>query len=423
MNVLGLVCIVCGREYAEPEAPAPGERASPIYTCASCGVEGILDVVYDYDRVSWPPRHRLAGDAFYGRTLWRYLDLLPVRADRELPSLQVGLTPVAEFPRLAEWAGVGHLRLKDDGRQPSASFKDRASAIGVVRAIEGGYGIVAAASTGNAAVSLACMASNRGIVPVIFVPAKAPEAKVAQLRAFGARVMLVDGPYEKAYDLCQRAVEAFGWYNRNCAVNPYLVEGKKTCGLEIGEQCAADPPDWVAVSVGDGCTIAGVWKGLCEMHKLGVLPRLPRLLGVQASGAQPLTVAFERGEELLEVVDARTCADSICVGEPRNWRKGLRAVKASQGAYISVDDEAILEAAAAIPARTGIFAEPTAAASMAGVKEARARGLISASDRVLMVVTGNGLKDVRGATAKAPAATNVSGALDELRAACGDLIA
>src|SRR5262249_50703286 len=157
-----------------------------------------------------------------------------------------------------------------------------------------GYATVACSSTGNAASSLAGFAANQGLSAIIFVPQSAPEAKVAQLRAFGARVLLVDGSYDQAYYLCQDAVAEFGWYNRNCAVNPYPVEGKKTCGLEIGERLAGAPVDVVAVAVGDGCTVAGIWKGMNEMHRLGVLPRLPRLLGVQAAGAAPLCEAFER---------------------------------------------------------------------------------------------------------------------------------
>ena len=157
---------------------------------------------------------------------------------------------------------------------------------------------------------------------MIFVPETAPEPKVAQLLVFGARVIRVRGSYDETWELCQRACARHGWYNRNAAVNPSLVEGKKTCGLEIGEQTGAGVPDWVAVSVGDGCTIAGIWKGLTEMHALGFIPRLPRLLGVQAEGARALVDAFARGDAT-GTGPARTVADSICVGHPRNARKAL----------------------------------------------------------------------------------------------------
>src|SRR6185503_15964335 len=181
----------------------------------------------------------------------------------------------------------------------------------------------------------------------------------------------VEGTYAEAYDLCQAAVEALGFYNRNCAVNPFLVEGKKTCGLEIGEQTAARVPDVVAVSVGDGCTIAGIWKGLSEMRRFGVIDRLPRMLGVQAEGARPILDAFARGDERIVPGEARTIADSISVGHPRNAVKALRAVRASNGAFVAVPDEAILEMVPALARASGVFAEPTAAAALAGIRVAR----------------------------------------------------
>ena len=403
MNVTGLRCVRCGAHY---------EEGAVEYTCPPCGIEGILDVEYDYERVQWAPSAE--------RSIWRYLPLLPVRGHLGVPSLQVGWTPVAEFPKLAARLGVGAFLVKDDGRLPTGSFKDRASAVGTVKARERGRDIVACSSTGNAASSLAGFCANQGLRAIIFVPASAPEAKIAQLRAFGARVLLVEGSYDQAYYLCQQAVAEFGWYNRNCAVNPYLVEGKKTCGLEIGEQLAAKPPDVVAVAVGDGCTIAGIWKGLSEMHRLGVLPRLPRLLGVQAAGAAPLVDAFARGadeSEGIRSVSARTVADSIAVGEPRNWRKAMRAVRASGGAFIAVPDEAILEASCELAAATGIFAEPTGAAALAGIRLAREQGLVGRDERVLHIVTGNGLKDVRGAVEKAPAPIRIGVSLEEARRA------
>src|SRR6185295_9962883 len=200
------------------------------------------------------------------------------------------------------------LFVKDEGRNPTASFKDRASAVGVARAAARRARIVACASTGNAASSLAGAAAGLGLRAVIFVPEFAPEPKVAQLLVFGARVIRVKGSYDETWELCQRACTRHGWYNRNAAVNPSLVEGKKTCGLEIAEQMGGAVPDWVVVSVGDGCTIAGVWKGLREMHALGFVPRLPRMLGVQAEGAQPLVQAFDERRDLVPAIP-HTIAD------------------------------------------------------------------------------------------------------------------
>jgi threonine synthase len=410
-KIVRLTCVQCGAHYKE------GEH---LYTCPACGIEGILDIEYDYDVARASMKAHGLGTTPADRlgSIWRYIDLLPISGEKGLPKLQVGGTPLVEAPRLAKQAGVASVVIKDDGRLPTASFKDRASAVGTTKARELGYQKIACSSTGNAASSLAGFSADAGLEAIIFVPAHAPPAKVAQLRAFGATVLLVEGSYDQAYYLCEDACRVHGWYDRNCAVNPYLVEGKKTCGLEIGEQLAGDPPDWVVVALGDGCTTAGIWKGLSEMHQLGVLPRLPRILAVQAEGAAPLVKAWNAKNygdaKGYEKVKAHTAADSIAVGEPRNWRKALRAVKASLGAIVSVSDDAILEAAKDIAAKTGVFAEPTGSAPLAGLLSARQMGIVGAKDRVLLVVTGNGLKDVAGASAKAPPAHHIGVSLEDV---------
>ena len=297
---------------------------------------------------------------------------------------------------LARHISVKTLYLKDDGRNPTGSLKDRASALGVVKAGEKRQKIISCASTGNAASSLAGMAASMGMRSVIFVPQRAPEPKVTQLLIFGATVLRVLGSYEDAFQLCQQACERWGWYNRNCAINPYLVEGKKTVGLEVCEQLDWQIPDWVAVSVGDGCTIAGVWKAFREMKTLGLVERTPKMLGVQAEGAAPITEAFRTGEPM-RPIDPRSIADSIAVGVPRNWKKALMAIQESGGAMINVSDEEILEAMRYTGRLTGIFAEPAAATSIAGVKAAVAQGVVGRRAKVVAMVTGNGLKDIRSA--------------------------
>jgi threonine synthase len=384
MLVTGLVCVQCDRRYKR------GLDA----TCPRCGVTGILDVEYDLRaaRRALDPR-TLAGRP---RSIWRYRELLPLPAGARVPPHEPGFTPISDAPRLAEWAGVRRLLVKDDGRNPTASFKDRASAVAVARALARRARVVACASTGNAASSLAGAAASVGLRCVIFVPRAAPEPKVAQLLVFGARVIRVEGAYDVTWELCQRACGTYGWYNRNAAVNPSLVEGKKTCGLEIGEQCGAGVPDWVAVSAGDGCTLAGVWKGMTEMHALGFLPRLPRLLAVQAQGARPIHDAFHAGRDLVPG-PADTLADSICVGHPRNWRKALRAVRASGGTFVAVSDDAILEAMREAGRRAGVFGEPAGVAGLAGLRQAAGDGIVGRRDSALVVVTGSGLKDTRSA--------------------------
>jgi len=382
--VVGLRCMRCGCRFARGlDTP-----------CPRCGPEGVLDVELDLSRARrWINRETLAQRP---RNLWRYRELLPVPAGARLPPLETGWTPLSQPRELARWAGVRTLWLKDEGRNPTASFKDRASVVGVARALARRKRVVACASTGNAASSLAGIAASVGLRCMIFVPHSAPEPKLAQLLVFGARVIRVRGSYDETWELCQRACLGHGWYNRNAAVNPSLVEGKKTCGLEIAEQLGDAVPDWLAVAVGDGCTIAGIWKGLKEMHALGLIPRLPRMLGVQAEGASPLVEAFRTQRDLIPG-PAETLADSICVGHPRNWRKALRAVAESGGDFIAVPDEAILEALRETARRAAVFGEPAAAAGVAGLRHAVTRGVVGHRETALVVITGNGLKDVRTA--------------------------
>ncbi|MCK6483943.1 MAG: threonine synthase [Phycisphaerae bacterium] len=391
-----LTCIACGRP-AEPPASAG--------TCPSCGDPfAILDVQFDLDRAA----ATMTRDALARRSLnhWRYAELLPVEPDPAARTWPVGWTPILDAPRLAFWAGCGTLRLKDEGCNPTASFKDRASSVGVVHALARGATRIACASTGNAASSLAGYAAMAGLPATIFVPWRAPEPKLTQLLIYGADVRRVRGTYAQAYELCSAECTRHGWYNRNCAINPYLVEGKKTCGLEIAEQTAADAPDWVVVSVGDGCTIAGIAKGLIEMHKIGFLSRVPRVLGVQAAGVDPVARAFEAGE-LPRDCSGQTIADSIDVPVPRNWRKAVHYVRATHGTFVRASDDEIRDAMKSAGRLAGIFAEPAAAAAIAGVRRAVTQQVIERDASVLAVVTGSGLKDIRTAMTIAGAPTEV----------------
>lgn len=407
-----LVCTLCGRSYP------PGD----LQTCERCGIEGILDVRYDYGEAT----RALTPEVLASRPAdhWRYRELIPVRHDADLPSVHVGWTPIHEAPRLAAAVGVSRLFLKDDGRNPTASFKDRASAVGVLKATEFGYFTIACASTGNAASSLAGLAAAVGLRAVIFVPERAPEAKIAQLLVFGATVFRVRGTYEQAFDLCRAACARFQWYNRSSGTNPYLVEGKKTAGLEIAEQFATRGwlsgglPDWVVVSVGDGCTIGGVGKGLHEMKRIGRVSAMPRLLGVQAEGASPVVRAFNARADVVPS-GSDTLADSIAVGTPRNWRRALAWVRASRGAMVAVRDDEILSAMRETARLGGVFGEPAAAAAVAGLTRAVADGIVPAEATAVVVITGNGLKDVRSALAAAGQPHDIHPDLDEVEAIAG----
>jgi len=382
-HVTGLKCSLCDATYAHAH----------VFTCPRCGEQGILDVQYDYDAIRTQLLPALGRRAF---DHWRYREVLPISPDLQLPPLHIGWTPVYEAPRLAKLLGLQRMFLKDDGRNPTNSFKDRASSIGVLKAIEFGFDTIACASTGNAASSLAGLAASVGLKSFIFVPERAPEPKITQLLIFGATVLKVKGTYEQAFDLCKRACDEFGWYNRNSGTNPFLVEGKKTAGLEIAEQFGKSLPDWVVVSVGDGCTIGGIGKGLHEMKQLGIIDRVPRLLGVQAEGAKPILTSFLSGKDLVPT-DTHTLADSIAVGTPRNWRRAVRQIKLSHGAMIAVSDEEILDAMRETARLGAVFGEPAGIAGVAGLKKAIATGIVKPNESAVAVITGNGLKDVHSA--------------------------
>ena len=355
-----------------------------------CGLDGILDVLYDYDAVR--PALTRETLAAAPRTQWRYRPLLPLPATAALPTAPVGWTPVFDAPPLAARFGLAGVLLKDEGRNPTGSLKDRASSVGAAHAAASACRQITCASTGNAASSLAGMSAQLGLQAFIFVPASVSQAKLTQMLIHGARVFLVRGTYEDAFALSMGASERFGWYNRNSAINPLLVEGKKTAGLEIAEQTGPDLPDVVVVPLGDGCTLAGTWKGLREMHALGLSPRVPRMIGVQASGAAPIAAALAEDRDVTPV-PVQTIADGIAVGTPRNWRKALNAVRASGGTIVTVRDEEILDAMRLLAEAVGVWAEPAALAGVAALPVLREAGLVGRSERVLVLLTGHGLKD------------------------------
>jgi threonine synthase len=300
------------------------------------------------------------------------------------------------------------LWIKDEGRNPTASFKDRASSVVVARARQIGAEVVVTASTGNAGAALAGMSAAIGQKAVIFAPKSAPPAKVAQLLIYGAQVILVDGNYDSAFDLTIEAAQEFGWYCRNTGYNPFTAEGKKTAALEIWEQVICTLPDPsqrinVFVSVGDGNIISGIHKGFKDLHELGWLPVMPRLFGIQSEGSAAIANAFFAGVETITPVSATTIADSISVDLPRDGVRAVRAATQTGGAYLTVKDDDIIKSIAVL-GKVGIFAEPAGAASYAGLVKALQQGLIGKNEPVVVINTGSGLKDTRAAMqAVAPA--------------------
>ena len=401
--VIGLKCIACGKEY-----PVEGMQ----YVCAQCG--GNLDVVYDYDRISRSlTRESLRADGDF--SVWRYWDLLPLDDRTRRMPLQIGWTPLYRAGRLADRLGMKRLYLKDDGRNPSASFKDRASSVAVCKALEFGFETIAGASTGNAASSTACLCASLGISPTIFVPKAAPKAKIAQLLVFGARVFAVEGTYDDAFDLCTQVCAEYGWYNRNTGFNPYTREGKKTVSYEICEQLDWEVPDVVLVPVGDGNIISGVWKGFRDLLGAGLIERAPRIIAVQSGKSSAIVDAVLSGAEV-SPVSATTIADSISVDLPRDGLAAVQAVSESGGTGIMVSDEAILAAIVTLARGSGVFAEPAGATAWAGLEALIEAGTVSRDESVVFLVTGNGLKDVASAMKVAGEPTPMAPSLEAFQA-------
>jgi threonine synthase len=376
-----LQCVLCGARY---------DPAEVTYTCPTCGPLGVLEVQYDYERIAQRiSLTTLAEDR--DPTFWRYRALLPVSYSHgDTPALAIGGTPLYAVKRLRAYLGMEDLWLKDDSRNPSASLKDRASIIAVLRA-EGRT--VACASTGNAASSLAVQSAAVGLPCYIFVPHNAPRAKIVQLLMCGATVFAVQGSYDDAFDLCIEACNTFGWYNRNTGYNPYLVEGKKTVGLEIAEQLEWQVPDSVLVPTGDGCIISGVYRGFEDFYRLGMIDRIPRMIAVQAEGSPAIVRALE-GDGVVRPYPAQTIADGISVGLPRNGTMAVKVIRESGGFGVTVSDEEILTAEKELAMLTGVFAEPSGAAGYAGLLRLLNEGKIARDERTVLLVTGSGLKSI-----------------------------
>lgn len=390
-------CIDCQKHFLPNEVE---------YLCPACSagqqpmepLRGLLRCVYDYAALAkgfTPEKLFLRRE----RGMARWIELLPLASAESIPPLMTDATPLRPAVNLRRALDLDGLMIKDDTVSPTASFKDRASALVVAVATERGCAAVATASTGNAATALAGQAASVGMKAVIFVPATAPQAKLAQIAIFGGFLIPVKGTYDEAFELSIAACREFGWYNRNTAYNPFTVEGKKTAALEIWEQLGGLAPDWVVIPTGDGVILAGIEKGFADLKALGLIDRPPRLAVVQAEGCQPIARAWrEKASEIIPEKKPHTIADSISVGVPRAGRWVFKALSANGGACVVASDEEIVEAIALLGKTAGIFAEPAAATAIAGLRKLIGEGTIRRDETVVALITGSGLKDVPAAS-------------------------
>ncbi|RQP21341.1 threonine synthase [Albitalea terrae] len=358
------------------------------YYCPSCELDGALDLVYDYAELSRGFVQGVQSSDYFD--MWRYTSVLPTSLEFT-PHLHTGGSPLYKLKH----SGPGRVFIKDDSRNPSGSLKDRASALAVALAAEMGVKTIAAASTGNAAAALACMSAGSGIRCVIFAPTSAAREKLAQIRAYGAEVVEVEGGYDEAFAACHAACKEHGWYNRSTGINSYMSEGKKTVAFEICEQMQWRVPDRIFVPVGNGCIVGAVYKGFHELMLMGITERMPKIMGVQASGSDFMYRAWKAGDgpHAPQALPSATSASSISVALPRDRIKALRAVEASGGEYVVVNDAQIFQAILDLARSGGVFAEPGAAAAYAGLRQ---WGALQPDETAVVLVTGSGLKDIGG---------------------------
>jgi len=375
-------CIKCKKEY-----PVSNE----IYVCPECGAN--LDIQYDYEKI----KEKLTRDEIKKRdeySIFRYPELYPIKPDIErYKKLTIGWTPLYESERLGEFLNYTNFYIKDDSRNPSASFKDRASIMAIINASQNSHKIMVGASTGNAASSLACLSAAIGMKNIIVIPQTAPKAKVAQLLMFGANLIMVKGTYDDAFELSLKITEKYGIYNRNTGFNPFTREGKKSVSFEIAEQLNWDVPEYVFVPVGDGNIISGVWKGFKDLYNINLIDRLPKIVAVQSELSSAVADAFLEKREI-KPVKATTIADSISVDLPRDGDAALNAIIESNGFAIKVSDNEILEAQKLLSKYRGIFAEPAGSTALAGLIRALNNNQIDKSKTSVILVTGSGLKDI-----------------------------
>ncbi len=387
-------CFDCRKEYSSIQI-----EENFVYLCPHCGkaernkpLRGILTVEYDYRTL----KKKLSRKKF--------LSLIPGKFANYKPLWPLKKYPAVEILNRLELSGSPVLKYKVDGREiyffddtrnPTLSYKDRASSLVVLKALELGVKEISAASTGNAGSSLAGIASRLGMKAYIFVPSSIPEAKRIQIQAYGASIYPVDGSYDDAFDICLEISSAKKIYNRNTAYNPLTIEGKKSAAFDMFIQLRGELPDYIFVPVGDGVIISGLFKGFYDLKKLGWIKEYPKLIGVQAKGSDALVRFMNKGEFRFKKAD--TIADSISAAAPRNLFMAAWSISITKGSAVAVSDPGILKAQFKISRTTGLFVEPSCAASYAGYQKFINLNLIPENSKVMLMMTGNGLKDTEAA--------------------------
>ena len=375
-------CIACGEEYDADEM---------LYSCKRCG--DLLEVKYDYDVV----KAKLGKSDWQTLPLsvWRYKDFMPIRDPSKIISLNEGGTGLHSCQRLGNLLGVRHLYVKNEGENPTGSFKDRGMTVGITKAVELNMKTVICASTGNTSASLAAYAAKAGLQCIVLIPSgKIAYGKLAQAMVYGAKVVQIRGNFDQALKMVLELSEKHREVYLLNSINPYRLEGQKSLAYEICDQLNREAPDRVVLPVGNAGNISAIWKGFTEFHKLGLIEKLPKMTGIQAEGAAPIAKAIKNGRnEIVPINQPETIATAIRIGAPVSWKKALRAIRESKGTAETVTDEEILEAQKMLARSEGLFVEPASASSIAGLKKLFESGKIDKDEVIVCVTTGHGLKD------------------------------
>jgi len=384
-----LECSLCEKKYE------PGK----VYNLCPCG--GPLLVRYDLAMVrqSWSREWIRNGPS----SMWRYAPVLPVRKPNAIVSLGEGMTPVIRAARLGERLGAQNLWIKDEGRNPTGSFKARGLCCAVSMAVELGIQKLAIPSGGNAGSALAAYAAAAGLEAHIFMPRDVPQSNYIGCKAFGAHVTLVDGLISDCSRLVAAGVESQGWFDTSTLKEPYRIEGKKTMGYELAEQFNWELPDAIVYPTGGGMGVIGIWKAFEEMQALGWVSGRPKMIAVQAEGCQPIVRAFERGQPRAEFFEnASTVAAGLRVPKPLGDFLILNAVRASGGTAVAVSDAEMLDAGVELATLEGMFAAPEGTACVAALRRLLASGFLKPQERIVMYNTGEGLKYLEAYSTRFP---------------------
>jgi len=375
-------CINCGSKYVIDEI---------VYFCKKCG--DLLEVKYDsgeLDRAVKKSEWRIAPLA-----VWRYREFMPIKDSSKIVSLNEGGTGLHLCQRLGKHLGIKQLYVKNEGENPTGSFKDRGMTVGVTKAVELGVKSVICASTGNTSASLAAYAAKAGLQCSVLIPSgKIAYGKLAQAMIYGAKVIQVRGNFDQTLDVVLKLSEKHRSIYLLNSINPFRIEGQKSLAYEICDQLNQESPDRVVVPVGNAGNISAIWKGFTEFHELGVVKVLPKMTGIQAVGAAPIAQAIKNGSDtIVPVGKPETLATAIRIGAPVSWKKALIAIRESSGTAETVTDAEILAAQKLLARVEGLFVEPASASSIAGLKKLVENGDVDKDERVVCVTTGHGLKD------------------------------